>query len=167
VTSRPRTPGDTRPGYARGVTTTPDHRGRPAEIPGLTVCSLCAGETLGGLDPLPGGQLVRLQRLQAHGSARLTLSECLDECNRGDVVIARPSSTGRANGARPVWFERLAGEQATDALARWLQDGGPGLAALPDELTSHVIRRAPSVEPAGPYGVEESHPNPLVECARP
>lgn len=131
------------------MTTTPDPGERPAEsTPGLTACSLCAGETLGERDSLPGGQLSRLQRLQAHGAARLTLSECLDECNRGDVVIARPSATGRANGAKPVWFQRLAGEQATAPLARWLQGGGPGLAPLPDELTSHVIERAPSVEPA-------------------
>lgn len=137
------------------MTSTPDAPERPAEArPGLTACSLCAGETLGELDPLPGGQLARLRRLQTGGMARLTLSECLDECNRGDVVIARPSSTGRANGARPVWFERLAGEQVTIALARWLQRGGPGLAALPDELTPHIIKRAPSVEPAASNTVE-------------
>lgn len=159
---------DTRLGYPPGVTTTPDPGGRPAEIPGLTACSLCSGEALGALDPLPGGQLARLERLQTRGVARLTLSECLDECNRGDVVIARPSSAGRANGARPVWFERLAGEPATTALARWLQSGGPGLAPLPDELTPHVIRRAPSAEPLGPGNVESAqHTTPanLVECA--
>jgi (2Fe-2S) ferredoxin len=141
------------------VPTTPDPGARPGQIPGLTACSLCAGETLGERDPLPGGQLARLERLRTHGGVRLTLSECLDECNRGDVVIARPSSAGRANGARPVWFERLAGEQATTALARWLQSGGPGLATLPDELTPHVIRRAQAIEPAGPGDIEHpQHP---------
>lgn len=128
---------------------------RPTEsAPGLTACSLCAGETLGELDPLPGGQLARLRRLQARGTARLTLSECLDECNRGDVVVARPSTTGRANGAKPVWFERLAGEQTTAALARWLDGGGPGLAPVPDELAPRIITRAPSVEPPVPGDVE-------------
>ncbi len=124
---------------------------RPAEsTPGITACSLCAGETLGERDPLPGGQLARLQRLEAEGATRLTLSECLDECNRGDVVIARPSAVARERGARPVWFQRLAGEEATGVLGAWLERGGPGLAPLPDQLAPQIIERAPSVEAAGP-----------------
>jgi (2Fe-2S) ferredoxin len=151
------------------VTNNPGPAERTAvSTPGLTACSLCAGETLGELDPLHGGQLARLQRLQAHGTVRLTLSECLDECNRGDVVVARPSTAGRANGAKPVWFQRLAGEQATAALVRWLEGGGPGLAPLPDELSPQIIDRAPSVEPAVPAGVETTQHatnESLAECA--
>ncbi|MEV0894614.1 hypothetical protein [Promicromonospora sp. NPDC050262] len=124
------------------MTTTPAPAERLAESPGLTACSLCAGETLGDLDPLPGGQLARLRILQAKGVARLTLSECLDECNRGDVVVARPTAAGRASGARPVWFQRLAGDRVTDALGAWLGGGGPGLAQLPAELDAHVIDRS-------------------------
>ncbi|MCF4121122.1 hypothetical protein L1785_09015 [Antribacter sp. KLBMP9083] len=140
------------------MTSTHDPAERSADsTPGLTACSLCAGETLGERDPLPGGQLARLRRLQAHGTARLTLSECLDECNRGDVVVARPSTTGRARGAKPVWFQRLAGEEATTALARWLDRGGPGLSPLPDELTPRVIDRTPSIEPAVHGNVEANH----------
>lgn len=113
----------------------------PTPTPGLTACSLCAGETLGGGDPLPGGQLARLRRLEAAGVAALTLSECLDECERGDVVVARPSRTGRVAQGRPVWFERLAGDGPTAALGRWLDDGGPGLAPVPGELAPLVIGR--------------------------
>ncbi|NKY06203.1 hypothetical protein HF998_04310, partial [Cellulomonas hominis] len=58
-------------------------------LPGVTACSLCAGETLGDGDPLPGGQMARLRALADRGAARLTLVECLDECERGDVVVAR------------------------------------------------------------------------------
>lgn len=115
-----------------------------ATSPGLTACSLCAGETLGENDPLPGGQLARLRRLEADGVARLTLSECLDECERGDVVVARPSSAGRDGAGRPVWFERLAGEDLTAELAQWLERGGPGVARVPAELEPLVIRRAAS-----------------------
>ena len=122
--------------------TTSEPAEHPTESPGLTACSLCAGETLGALDPLPGGQLARLRRLQSRDVARLTLSECLDECDRGDVVVARPTAAGRASGARPVWFQRLAGDDPTDALGTWLGSGGPGLAPLPAELTSHVIDRS-------------------------
>jgi (2Fe-2S) ferredoxin len=126
------------------VTATSGPAEHPAESPGLTACSLCVGETLGDLDPLPGGQLARLRRLQSQGVARLTLSECLDECNRGDVVVARPAAAGRARGARPVWFERLAGDDPTGALETWLDDGGPGFAPLPTELSPHVIDRSPA-----------------------
>ncbi|WP_282945832.1 hypothetical protein [Cellulomonas endometrii] len=110
-------------------------------LPGLTACSLCAGETLGSADPLAGGQLERLRRLSNAGLARLTTVECLDECERGDVVVARPSSVCRAAGAAPVWFERLAGPAATAKLGEWLQAGGPGARALPSSLADLMIRR--------------------------
>ncbi|GAB3169020.1 hypothetical protein GCM10027059_33010 [Myceligenerans halotolerans] len=109
--------------------------------PGLTACSLCAGDTLGRRDPAPGGQRARLERLEAEGVARLTLSECLDECERGDVVVARPSAAGRASAGRPVWFERLAGDEQTATLRSWLIAGGPGAAAVPNDLAPLVIKR--------------------------
>ncbi|MBL0886236.1 hypothetical protein [Myceligenerans indicum] len=112
-----------------------------ASVPGLTACSLCAGETLGGHDPAPGGQRGRLERLDVEGVARLTLSECLDECERGDVVVARPSAAGRAVRGRPVWFERLAGDEQTGVLRTWLVEGGPGVAAVPRPLMPLVIER--------------------------
>ncbi|MFD6142347.1 hypothetical protein [Promicromonospora sp. NPDC060271] len=112
-------------------------------IPGLTACSLCAGETLGEND-VPGGQLGRLRRLDAGGVARLTLSECLDECERGDVVVARPSGAGRAAAGRPVWFERLAGDEPTARLREWLQSGGPGIEDVPAELSPLIIDRTGS-----------------------
>ncbi|MCR6690157.1 hypothetical protein [Cellulomonas sp.] len=122
----------------------PDHQTpRPAgtSVPGLTACSLCAGETLGDTDDCPGGQAGRLREVAARGVARLTFVECLDECERGDVVVARPTRAARHAGARPVWFERLAGDPATGLLEEWLQAGGPGRAPLPHGLTPMVIAR--------------------------
>lgn len=110
--------------------------------PGLTACSLCAGETLGHSDTRPGGQLARLRQIAAEGAARLTLSECLDECERGDIVVARPSPAGRDHTGRPVWFEKLAGDEPTATLCRWLRAGGPGLAPLPCALEPLVIDRS-------------------------
>jgi (2Fe-2S) ferredoxin len=122
------------------------HPERPADTtPGLTACSLCAGETLEGVDPLPGGQRVRLERLAATGVARLTLTECLDRCERGDVVVARPSPRGRTCAGRPVWFERLAGDALTRDLASWLTAGGPGLAPVPASL--EPLRIGPDAGP--------------------
>ena len=111
-------------------------------MPGVTACSLCAGETLGEDDTCDGGQLARLRALGASGVARLTLAECLDECERGDVVVARPSATGRAASARPVWFERLAGDEPTAVLVDWLGHGGPGVVDLPAALEPYLLVRA-------------------------
>lgn len=110
--------------------------------PGLTACSLCVGETLEGVDLLEGGQAERLRRLAADGVATLAWVECLDECERGDVVVARPSPAARrtSGAARPVWFERLAGDAATSALASWLRSGGPGT-ELPEPIAPLTIDR--------------------------
>lgn len=117
-----------------------------ATVPGLTACSLCAGETLADRDPLPGGQTARLRRLADSQVARLTFVECLDECERGDVVVARPSGAYRRAGARPVWFERLAGEAVTGDLESWLRAGGPDGSPLPPSLEPLVIDRADNHE---------------------
>ncbi|NUU17361.1 hypothetical protein HP550_08880 [Cellulomonas humilata] len=114
---------------------------RPPAVPGLTVCSLCVGETLGGADRRQGGQLARLRELEANGTARLTLAECLDECERGDVVVARPARSARRRSARPVWLERVAGDELTESLTTWLARGGPGHEPLPGPLQAHVIDR--------------------------
>lgn len=115
----------------------------PAEagLPGLTACALCAGETLDGVDDLPGGQAERLRRLADGGVARLTFVDCLDECERGDVVVARPTAHCRRAGVAPVWFERLAGDGPTAALAGWLRQGGPGGGPPPAALRDLVIDR--------------------------
>jgi (2Fe-2S) ferredoxin len=115
---------------------------RPDDRPGLTACALCAGETLGDADPLPGGQLARLRALAESGVARLTTVDCLDECERGDVVVARPSARRRGDGAGPVWFERLAGPEVTAELGGWLRAGGPGAAPVPGGLVGRVVERA-------------------------
>lgn len=117
-------------------------------MPGLTACALCAGETLAATDALPGGQAERLRRLAASGVVRLTFVDCLDECERGDVVVARPTPGCRRAGASPVWFERLAGDGMTATLEAWLRAGGPGAAALPGALGDLVVDRAGDVPDA-------------------
>lgn len=119
--------------------------------PGLTACSLCAGETLGEADGCEGGQLARLRALESRGLARLTTVECLDECERGDVLVVRPAPGGRCRGAAPVWFEQLAGDGPTDHLAEWLAHGGPGSADVPSSLAPFVIDRAAAAgaDPSG------------------
>ena len=108
--------GHPRTGSLAAVTDNRPCAARQTPVPGLTACSLCAGETLGANDTLDGGQLTRLRELETRGIIRLTLSECLDECERGDVVVVRPGSRQTARAPRPVWFERLAGDALTHEL---------------------------------------------------
>ncbi|WP_322785554.1 hypothetical protein [Cellulosimicrobium cellulans] len=126
-----------------------DERGRrprPARtVPGITACGLCAGETLAATDTRPGGQLERLRRIAESGDARLTVVDCLDACERGDVVVVRPVPAARAAG--PAWFEQLAGDELTAALHSWIRAGGPGLAPLPDQLAPRVISTQAEVPP--------------------
>jgi (2Fe-2S) ferredoxin len=112
--------------------------------PGLTACSLCAGETLEGRDDRLGGQAARVAALS--DVARVTTVECLDECERGDVLVVRPGPGGRRAGGRPVWFERLAGDEDTAALRGWLAAGGPGRAPMPGALAPRVLHRSAAAE---------------------
>lgn len=113
----------------------------PRPQPGLTACGLCAGETLGESDVRAGGQLGRLRDVAARGAAALHEVECLDQCNRGDVVVVRPCAAGRRRGGRPVWFSGLAGDEPTRLLEQWLRGGGPGESEMPPTLAAWRIAR--------------------------
>lgn len=136
------------------MTAEPAPRPGAPDVPRLTACSLCSGETLAGVDALPGGQRARLDRLATTGVTRITYVECLDECERGDVVVARPSASQRAKGVGPVWFERLAGDLLTRELERWLIDGGPGARPVPGRLAGLTVRR--TGEPVASPDVDHS-----------
>ncbi len=111
-------------------------------LPGLTVCGLCAGETLGEADPRRDGQLGRLRDIAARGAATLHEVECLDQCNQGDVVVVRPCALERRRGGRPVWFSGIAGDEQTELLEEWLCQGGPGRSDVPQPLMAKKIDRA-------------------------
>lgn len=108
------------------------------DLPDLTMCALCAGDTLGASDDHPGGQAARVRALAAAGLTRLTEVECLDVCE-SDVLVVRPSSACRRDGAGPVWLSQLAGEGPTAALAAYLDGGGPGAVDLPGSVSPHVV----------------------------
>ena len=71
--------------------------------------------------------------------------DCLDACERGDVVVVRPVPAARAAG--PAWFAQLAGDELTAALHSWIRAGGPGLAPLPDQLAPRAISTQAEVPP--------------------
>jgi (2Fe-2S) ferredoxin len=114
----------------------------PGKVPGLTACSLCAGETLGDGDARDGGQLGRLRDIAARGTATLHEVECLDQCNQGDVVVVRPCASARRKGGRPAWFSGVAGDELTEVLEEWLRQGGPGHRDVPEPLAPKQVDRS-------------------------
>jgi len=100
----------------------------------LTVCGTCAGETRGGDEAERARQLAALRALADRHGAGLTVVDCLDACERGDVVVVRPSPLGRAAGATPVWLNKIADPARIADLGRWLGEGGPGVSDEPPNL---------------------------------
>lgn len=122
------------------------HPSAPDRAARAHACSLCAGRP-GGRDTKAGGRLQRLERLTESGVARLTKVGCLDGCECGDIVVARPTGACRGAGARPVCFERLAGDEATAELADWLRSGGLAQRSCPvgsPATSSSVPTRCPA-----------------------
>jgi hypothetical protein len=78
----------------------------------------------------------------AAGAGRVTPSACLLACDESDVVVLLPSPAGRRAGGRPVWLRQVLDEATTDAIAEWVQAGGPGVAGAPEALQHNVF--APS-----------------------
>ncbi|MFY1694169.1 hypothetical protein [Solwaraspora sp. WMMA2101] len=63
------------------------------------------------------------------------VSECLNACDRSNVVVVQPAPLARLLGARPVWLGGVLDDAAVSAVARWVTAGGPGLAAPSGQLT--------------------------------
>jgi (2Fe-2S) ferredoxin len=92
----------------------------------------------------PDGQAKRaleLLRRLVHRHATVELSGCLGPCGSKDVVVIRPSRTGKLSGARPQWFGFTRDEQVVRDLARYVIEGGPGVAELPPTLELSLIDR--------------------------
>ena len=71
----------------------------------------------------------------AGDGVRVRVVECLDECDRSNVVLVRDFTLGR----RPVdtWLGDVHGDAATRAVVAWAATGGP----VPASLAGHVFPR--------------------------
>lgn len=68
----------------------------------------------------------------ASDSVRVRVADCLDECDRSNVVLVRDHRRPRGHG--DTWLARVLGERETDVLVDWVADGAwlplpPALAA--------------------------------------
>lgn len=75
---------------------------------------------------------------------RVQVSDCLDACDRSNVLVVRPSAAGRRRGARPVWLGAVLSGDQVAAVTTWVQDGGPGVAVLPKPLRPLVFHPRPT-----------------------
>ena len=111
-----------------------------AAAPRLTVL-LCRGCCCGTTQKHPStdhdGQEQQLRTaVEADDGLALRVVECLDECDRSNVVVLR-GATGRP-AERDTWLGGVLGERATAALAGWLADGAHG--ALPPPVAGLRFR---------------------------
>ncbi|MFF7889575.1 (2Fe-2S) ferredoxin domain-containing protein [Streptomyces sp. NPDC020794] len=105
-----------------------------ATRPTVTVCRGCCCGTPAKVPRLDhGGQLSDLRTALA-GVAMVRRTDCLDACERANVIVIQPSAEGRRAGGRPVWLGQVNDPGATTDITAWVKNGGPGLADPPDIL---------------------------------
>lgn len=101
---------------------------------------LCRGCCCGTEDKHPdvdhAGQRAVLERAVRGAGARLVVADCLDACDRSNVVVVRPRGRGTP---RPVWLGDVLEPERTQAVAAWAAAGGPGQAPLPTDLQTCVF----------------------------
>ncbi|WP_225825428.1 (2Fe-2S) ferredoxin domain-containing protein [Streptomyces naphthomycinicus] len=110
-----------------------------AARPTVTVCRGCCCGTpkVPGLDHT--AQL-RALRQALDGTATVRVTDCLDACERANVIVVQPSAEGREKGGRPVWLGLVNEPDATTDITAWIKDGGPGLADPPGILDLYAFR---------------------------
>lgn len=67
-------------------------------------------------------------------AGRVRVSDCLDACERSNVVVVGPSAEGRRAGARPTWLSGVLHPDTVDDVVAWVRGGGPGVQDPPGIL---------------------------------
>ncbi|MFT9788920.1 (2Fe-2S) ferredoxin domain-containing protein [Streptomyces rhizosphaericola] len=116
-----------------------------AAQPTVTVCRGCCCGTpkVPGLDHT--AQLRDL-RHALDGRATVQVTDCLDACERANVIVVQPSAEGRRIGGRPVWLGLVNDPDATTDITTWVESGGPGITDPPDILDLYTFRPSRRVQ---------------------
>ena len=98
----------------------------------MLVCrACCCGTTEKHPDVDHDAHLDRLQLAVNHApGARLFVVDCLDKCDRSNVVVVRAKRVRH-------WFGDMLEDDAVNTLAGWLAEGAPS--AVPAALAPHVF----------------------------
>ncbi|MEU5598006.1 (2Fe-2S) ferredoxin domain-containing protein [Streptomyces sp. NPDC020298] len=109
-------------------------------------CTLvvCRGCCCGDPGKHPGTdharQLQRLREAAAERGFEVRTTDCLGPCDQANVMVVRPSATGRRAGGRPVWVGFAMDDDCTEEIVEWAGAGGPGIAEPPLALELQFIR---------------------------
>ncbi|MFJ9345438.1 (2Fe-2S) ferredoxin domain-containing protein [Streptomyces sp. NPDC101237] len=116
-----------------------------AARPTVTVCRGCCCGTskVPGLDHT--AQLSDL-RHALDKTATIRVTDCLDACERANVIVVQPSAEGRKAGGRPVWLGLVNDPDATTDIAAWVESGGPGITDPPGILDLYTFRPSRRVQ---------------------
>ena len=115
----------------------------------ITVCRGCCCGNVGEHPAVDAA--AHLDQLTAGlaGRARLRITDCLDVCDRSNVIVVSPSPAGRAAGARPLWLGRVLDAEAMDDIVAWAAAGGPGIGDPPATLDLYAFAPSRRVREAG------------------
>jgi (2Fe-2S) ferredoxin len=118
-----------------------------AQAPRSVTVTLCRGCCCGSAVKHPEvDHDATLEALRAaveqSGAGVLRVVNCLDECERSNVVAVRRS---RPAGAEVLWFGPVNDQGATGALAQWLRGGAAG--EVPEPLSDLLFTKRPARPP--------------------
>ena len=105
----------------------------------VSVCRGCCCGTAAKHPEVDHDAQVRLMREKLQARARVRVTDCLDACERSNVVVVQPSPSGRASGGTPTWLGGVLDETSIQAIAAWAAAGGPGRVPLPERLSALVM----------------------------
>ncbi|MER5730258.1 (2Fe-2S) ferredoxin domain-containing protein [Streptomyces sp. NPDC002138] len=105
----------------------------------VTVCRGCCCGTAAKVPRLDHEAQLAELRTALSGIAAVRRTDCLDVCERANVIVIQPSAEGRKAGGRPIWLGQVNDPGAADITA-WVRDGGPGLAEPPGALDLYAFQ---------------------------
>ncbi|GAA3627927.1 hypothetical protein GCM10022223_51540 [Kineosporia mesophila] len=79
-------------------------------------------------------------RTSLESVARIRRTDCLDACERANVIVVQPSAEGRRAGGRPVWLGQVNDPDAAADITAWVDNGGPGLAEPPGVIDLYLFQ---------------------------
>jgi hypothetical protein len=115
-----------------------------AARPTVTVCRGCCCGTPAKVPRLDHEAQLTNLRTQLAAVARVRRTDCLDACERANVIVIQPCAEGRKAGGRPIWLGQVNDPGVAADITAWVKNGGPGLAEAPyilDLYTFNPSRR--------------------------
>lgn len=118
-------------------------KARPASgaaLSGVTVCRGCCCGTTAKVPRLDHAAQLADLRASLGGRGAVRVTDCLDACERANVIVVQPSAEGRRAGGRPVWLGLVNDRDAVADITAWVEAGGPGLAEPPGILDLYAFQ---------------------------